>query len=280
MEYNIFEIIKKEKKKINSLNIQNTNKLFCKYFFKYILDIKENFENINIDLFNNEISKINVMLFNIFWIILLSCFNIHITIFFLERASLLFTEYIKLSSEKEESTEQLINQSIIFTYNKTIGDTSIENIIKENKKQKLCNDEKYKKILRVRDNTYIFIKILDLIIVKKYIDIDKYKKNNKNIISNLFNIYQNIENDKIDKYIFFKINKILQDYNTEKSLFIINIILGIISELSNFDVEGLKFSVNVLENTIEFYESNNMFDNQPYNKIYLKVKKSIYRFIT
>ena len=96
MEYNIFEIIKKEKKKISSLNIQNTNKLFCKYFFKYILDIKENFENINIDLFNTEISKINVMLFNIFWIILLSCFNIHITIFFLERASLLFTEYIKL----------------------------------------------------------------------------------------------------------------------------------------------------------------------------------------
>ena len=280
MEYNIFEIIKKEKKKISSLNIQNTNKLFCKYFFKYILDIKENFENIDIDLFNNEISKINVMLFNIFWIILLSCFNIHITIFFLERASLLFTEYIKLSTEKEESTEQLINQSIIFTYKKTIGDTSIENIIEENKKQQFSNEEKYKKILRVRDNTYIFIKILDSIIVKKYLDIDKYKKNNKSIINNLFNIYQNIENDKIDKYIFFKINKIFQDYNTEKALFIINIIIGIISELSDFDAEGLNFSVDVLENTIEFYESNNMFDNQPYNKIYLEVKKSIYRFIT
>ena len=127
--------LSRKRKKISSLNIQNTNKLFCKYFFKYILDIKENFENINIDLFNNEISKINVMLFNIFWIILLSCFNIHITIFFLERASLLFTEYIKLSSEKEESTDKLINQSIIFTYKKTIGETSIENIIEDNKKQ-------------------------------------------------------------------------------------------------------------------------------------------------
>ena len=142
------------------------------------------------------------------------------------------------------------------------------------------DEEKYKKILRVRDNTYIFIKILDSIIVKKYIDIDKYKKNNKSIVNNLFNIYQNIKNDKIDKYIFFKINKIFQDYNTEKALFIINIIIGIISELSDFDAGGLNFSIDVLENTIEFYESNNMFDNQTFNKIYLDIKKSIYRFIT
>ena len=42
METSIFQIIKKEKKNINSVNLSNVNRLFCKYYFKYILDIKDN----------------------------------------------------------------------------------------------------------------------------------------------------------------------------------------------------------------------------------------------
>ena len=94
MEFSIFEIIKKEKKNIANISLISTNKLFCKFFFKYILDIKSNLEP---TFFNNNISKISNMLFNIFWIIFLISFNSHITIFFMERASLLFSEYIKLS---------------------------------------------------------------------------------------------------------------------------------------------------------------------------------------
>jgi hypothetical protein len=280
-EHNIFEIIKKEKKNITNVNLQNINKLFCKYILKYTLELKKSFDSIDSKLFNKDIKKISNMLFNIFWIIFLISFNIHITIFFLERASLLFIEYIKLSYEKKEDIDQMINKSIIFTYKKTIGDTSIDKIVEENKKQEYINQEKYKKIIRVRDSTYIFIKILDNILITDYTDIEKYKKSNKSIISNLFNIYQNIKTEKIDKYLFFKINKLLQEYPTEKALFIIRIIIDIINELSNIDLDNLNFFLNILDNTIEYYETNNLFSNININnkKIYSEIKEHVYRFI-
>ena len=287
MESNIFEIVKKEKKNINYINLQNVNKLFCKYFFKYIVDIKNNFEEIDDYTFRNNITKISNMIFNIFWIIFLVSFNIHITIFFVERASLLFIEYIKLSIEKNDESENLINQSILFTYDKTIGDTSLEKIMEENKKQENLNQVKYKKILKIRDNTYIFVKILDNILVKNNSDIEKYKKNNKYIINNLFHIYQNNNNtEKIDKYLFFKINKILNDYTTDKGLFIIRIVIEIIYEISDIDIENIGFFLNILDNTLEYYETNNLFDNISFGtkdihnkKIYNEIKENIYRFI-
>ena len=286
MESSIFEIVKKEKKNITYINLQTVNKLFCKYFFKYIVDIKNSFEEIDNYTFSNNITKISNMLFNIFWIIFLVSFNIHITIFFVERASLLFIEYIKLSIEKNDESENLINQSIIFTYDKTIGDTSLEKIIEENKKQENLNQVKYRKILKIRDNTYIFVKILDNILIKNYADIEKYKKNNKCIINNLFYIYQNNNTEKIDKYLFFKINKILNDYTTDKGLFIIRIIIEIIKEIADIDIENIGFFLNILDNTLEYYENNNLFDNISFGtkdihnkKIYNDIKENIYRFI-
>ena len=58
METSIFQIIKKEKKNINSVNLSNVNRLFSKYYFKYILDIKENFIQIDKSIFNKQVNKI------------------------------------------------------------------------------------------------------------------------------------------------------------------------------------------------------------------------------
>lgn len=283
MDLSIFEIIKKEKKNINHINLISINKLFCKYFLKYIIDIKNNLDE---QLFNCNIEKINNMIFNVFWIIFLISFNTHITIFFLERSSLLFIEYIKLSIEKEEKNDKIINQAIIFTYNKTIGDASLEQIIDENKKNEFLNQYKYNKILKIRDNTYIFIRILNHILIKKNYNIEKNKKNNKSIINNLFHIYQNNNNyKKLDKYLFFKINKILSENNIDKAIFIIRIIIDIIYEICQ--IENFDFVINIVDNTIEHYETNNLFNNISYctneiqnRKIYINIKKNIYRFIT
>ena len=283
MDLSIFEIIKKEKKNINHINLISINKLFCKYFLKYIIDIKNNLDE---QLFNCNIEKINNMIFNVFWIIFLISFNTHITIFFLERSSLLFIEYIKLSIEKEEKKDKIINQAIIFTYNKTIGDASLEQIIDENKKNEFLNQYKYNKILKIRDNTYIFIRILNHILIKKNYNIEKNKKNNKSIINNLFHIYQNNNNyKKLDKYLFFKINKLLSENNIDKAIFIIRIIIDIIYEICQ--IENFDFVINIVDNTIEHYETNNLFNNISYctneiqnRKIYINIKKNIYRFIT
>ena len=279
MEYNIFEIIKKEKKNILNVNLQSVNKLFCKYFIKYLIDIKKNLDDIEKNLFNTEVVKINNMMFNIFWIIFMVSFNIHITIFFLERASLLFIEYIKLSYEKKEKEDNIINQSILFTYNKTIGDTSIENIVKENKNHSFINQNKYEKILRIRDNTYIFVKILDRILLTSYSDIELYKKNNKCIINNLFTIYQNIKTDHIDKFLFFKVNKLLSEYEIDKALYIIRILIKIVNDLSHLDLDMFYFSLKILDNTIEYYETNNLFSNINNKKNYIDIKENVFRFI-
>ena len=284
MEFSIFEIIKKEKKNIANVNLISINKLFCKYFFKYILDIKLNLEP---NFFNNNISKISNMLFNIFWIIFLISFNIHITIFFLERASVLFIEYIKLSIENDKDINKIINQSIIFTYEKTIGDTSLENILEENKNDKIFNSNKYKSILKIRNNTFIFVKILDHIIVSEFEEINKYKKNNRFIINQLYNIYQNLDNEIVDKYLFLKFNKLFMDYNIEKSIFIIRIIIGVLYEISNINLEDQKNFIDIVTQTIEYYETNGYLDNISYNitdiskkKIFLEFKENIYRLIS
>ena len=287
METSIFQIIKKEKKNINSVNLSNVNRLFSKYYFKYILDIKENFIQIDKSIFNKQVNKISNMLFNIFWIIFLSSFNIHITIFFLERASLLCIEYIKLSIENDKDINKIINQSIIFTYEKTIGDTSLENILEENKNDKIFNSNKYKSILKIRNNTFIFVKILDHIIVSEFEEINKYKKNNRFIINQLYNIYQNLDNEIVDKYLFLKFNKLFMDYNIEKSIFIIRIIIGVLYEISNINLEYQKNFIDIVTQTIEYYETNGYLDNISYNitdiskkKIFLEFKENIYRLIS
>ena len=273
MEKSIFQIIKKEKKNINSVNLSNINRLFSKYYFKYILDIKDNFIQIDNNIFSREVSKISNMLFNIFWIIFLISFNIHITIFFLERASLLCIEYIKLSSENNDKLDKIVNQSIIFTYDKTIGDTSIENILEENRNEKIFNSDKYKSILKIRNNSFIFIKILDYIIIKDEEEISKYKKNSRFIINHLYIIYQNLDNEVIDKYFFLKFNKILQEYNTEKSIFIIRIIIGILYEISNINLSEQNIFIEIINQTLEHYENNGYFDNISYNVTDLSKKK-------
>ena len=273
MEKSIFQIIKKEKKNINSVNLSNINRLFSKYYFKYILDIKDNFIQIDNNIFSREVSKISNMLFNIFWIIFLISFNIHITIFFLERASLLCIEYIKLSSENNDKLDKIVNQSIIFTYDKTIGDTSIENILEENRNEKIFNSDKYKSILKIRNNSFIFIKILDYIIIKDEEEISKYKKNSRFIINHLYIIYQNLDNEVIDKYFFLKFNKILQEYNTEKSIFIIRIIIGILYEISNINLSEQNIFIEIINQTLEHYEHNGYFDNISYNVTDLSKKK-------
>ena len=175
-EYNIFEIIKKEKKNIALIAPYNVNKIYTKYFFKYILDIKKKLEEIEKESFINdkdegitfnydkEIEIISNMIYHIFWILFLTSFNIHITIFFIERAILLFSEFINLSLKEKEyiiESNSHINDAIIFTYKKTIGNITLQEIIDENESKKNTFDyNKYKKLLKVRDNTYLITKII------------------------------------------------------------------------------------------------------------------------
>ena len=285
-EFNIYKIIKKEKRNINNVNYNNLPKIFNKYYYKFILIIKSNLsKNNNVELFNIHINNISNLLFEIFWIIFLGSFNNHITIFFLERASILFYEFINLASNNKNYKVQNINivyDSILFTFNKTLGNTTLKQIINENTIQ---NNYMLNKINIVRDWSYISVIIINNIVKEDY--------NNKNTNILLYNIYNINKNININKYLIYKFNSIFDNFNLDKSLFIIKTITDTINYFININFFKFNKTNTDIENFINYFDTSldnfiyqETFLNNPLNSpninkknIYMKFKDSILRYI-
>ncbi len=289
-ESDIFEIIKKERLNIVDVDTFEINKIFSKFYFKYMLMIKKKISTQNEISFNDEINSIGNMFFHISWIILLTSFNIHITIFFMERAALLLSEFILISGTEEKyvvESNSKMNDAIIFTYKKTIGESTIEQIMEEN--EYIKENAIYKSLLNVRNDCFLMIKIMNKILKQEnYKYIDKLQRNFKQLTSPMYNIYQIID---IDNYLFFKINKILDEEQISKALFLIKINLEIIDIFigefffNNLDQEIELFLEMLDKNYDNFYE-NGMFDNISYScsdisskKVFKDFKNCVFRFI-
>ena len=140
------------------------------------------------------------------------------------------------------------------------------------------------------EGVYLISKIINKIVVDDIDYINNNKNNNKNIILLIFNIYQNIN---IDKYLFFKFNKFLADYELNKSLYIIRLVIEIINEFINinfFDFnnerQDIKNFTDFLDITISNFINNKLFDNISYNtndivnkKNYIQFKECMFRYI-
>jgi len=289
-ETDIFEIIKKEKLNITDIDTLDINKIFSKFYFKYMMLIKKKLENQTEVIFNDEINSIGNMFFHISWIILLTSFNIHITIFFMERATLLLSEFIIISGTEDKyviETNSKINDAIIFTYKKTIGNSTIEDILNEN--YHIKENAIYKSLLNVRNNSFLMIKIINKILKNDDTkNLDKLYKNSKQLISPIYNIYQIID---IDNYIYFKVNKFLEEEEISKALFLIKINIEIIDIFigeyffNNLDQE-IELFLEMLDNTYDNFYKTGQFDNISYScydfhnkKIFQDFKNCVFRFI-
>jgi len=286
----IFEIIKKEKLNILDVDTFEINKIFCKFYFKYMSLIKKKISIQNEIIFNNEINSIGNMFFHISWIIMLTSFNIHITIFFMERAALLLSEFILISGTEDKyivESNSKMNDAIIFTYRKTIGESTIEQIMEEN--QYIKENTIYKSLLNVRNNCFLMIKIINKVLRQDEVKyLDKIHKNCKQLTSPIYNIYQIID---IDNYLFFKINKILEEEEISKAIFLIKLNLEIIDIFigefffNNLDQEIELFLEMLDKNYDNFYEDG-LFDNISYScydinnkKVFNDFKNCVFRFI-
>ena len=258
---------------------------------KKLLDLENKLENNSISFENNE-STIGNFLFHIFYAIYLTSFNIHISIFFLERASLLFFEFISLSiQEKDYQVEchSYINDAIIFTYKKTIGNVTLENIIEENKSNtNLQNNQNYHKILSVRNSSYLFIKILNKFLLVP--EVDNFKKNYKHINEMLVKIYLQID---IDKYLFSIVSGLLDKHEMSISTILIRILLDTILHLIDLDFfkfkkteEELTDLVNNLDVFFQKFISKtdlhilSQETELKKNNLYLIFKEDILRYIS
>lgn len=287
---NIFDIIKKEKINISEIDTYNINKFFLRYYYKYMLLIKKKLVEQNEVIFENEIESIGNMFFHISWIILLTTFNIHITLFFMERAALLFSEYIIISSNEEKykiESNTKLNDAIIFTYKKTVGETVLEKILKEN--EHLKNNSIYKSLLNVRTCNYLDIKMINEILkLKSYKQIERNMKILKNIFENIYSIYQIID---IDTHLYSKILNLFNKENISKTLFMIKIYCEIVdiylSDLFFNNIEKeIEFFLEILDKNFLDFDKNSKFDKISYsvtdiynNKVFKEFKDCVFKFI-
>lgn len=287
---NIFDIIKKEKINISEIDTYNINKFFLRYYYKYMLLIKKKLVEQNEVIFENEIEPIGNMFFHISWIILLTTFNIHITLFFMERAALLFSEYIIISSNEEKyriESNSKLNDAIIFTYKKTVGETVLEKILKEN--ELLKNNSIYKSLLNVRTSNYLDVKMINEILkTKSFKQIERNIKSLKNIFENIYNIYQIID---IDTHLYSRLLNMFNKNNKSKSLFMIKFYCEIIdiylSDLFFNNIEKeIDFFLEILDKNFNEFEKDGKFENISYNisdiynnKLFREFKDCVFKFI-
>lgn len=290
-ETNIFEIIKKERLHIEDVDIYNVNKFFFKYYYKYLLLIKKKLIEQDEIVFEDEVESIGNMFFQISWIILLTSFNIHVTIFFMERAALLLSEFIIISSKEEKyvvESNSKLNDAIIFTLKKTVGDSKLDDILKEN--DDLRNNNFYKNLLNVRTCNYLYIKIANEVLkMKNYRLIEKNMRSCKQLLEPLFNIYQIID---IDNYLYPKCLQILsQETEVPKAIFIIKVLLETIDLFlkdyffNNLDQE-IDLFLEILDNNYRDFYKKGGFEGIAYicsdineSKTYHEFKNSVFRFL-
>ena len=290
-ESNIFDIIRRERLNICDIDTNNINKVFLKFYFKYMLLIKKKLQGQKEINFEEDIDAISNMFFHISWIILLTSFNIHIAIFFMERAALLFSEFIIISSSVPKyvlDTNNKLNDAIIFTYKKTVGETVIDRILKEN--ISIGHNTIYKSLLNVRKNNYLYIKITNHILKSNNFKlIEKSMKISKHLIEPIYKIYQIID---IDNYLYPRILQILNKENDIiKSLFLIKINVEIIDIfLSDYFFNNLEkeidYFLEILDNNYNNLYNLGEFSNISYkcndihnNKIFNHLKKCVFEFL-
>ena len=125
----LIQFINKERytKKINYKKIF---RFFSKCLRKSIIEMNNKFSDLK-SINESIISGVN-MIYHIYYILIIYSNNIKLTIFLLERAILLYTEFIIMSQDKSVVDEIYfvpnINDAISFSFKKTIGPIIINNI--------------------------------------------------------------------------------------------------------------------------------------------------------
>ena len=208
---------------INFINQEKTNKnIHIKKCFKYFnscliksfIELNNKFNQID-NKNKNIICGIN-MIYHIYFLLINYSNNIKLTIFLLERAILLYTEFIIMSQDKKIIDDICFipntNDAVSFAFKKTIGPLKINTLIKTKKNIK---------------NIKLLSLILKNIYIQKFLDKSNNVNNdinndlNNDLNNELTKISVDLENELFnlfDKniyidYIFTKIKYILETNN-------------------------------------------------------------------
>lgn len=153
IENNSIELIQfiNKVKQTKKINYKQIYRVFSKCLAKSIIEMDNKFKSLQS---SNEsiISGIN-MIYHIYYILIVYSNNIKLTIFLLERAILLYTEFIIMSQDKNMVEEIYfvpnINDAISFSFKKTIGAIKLNEVDTNSK-----NIQFIKNICRLLRNLY------------------------------------------------------------------------------------------------------------------------------
>jgi len=300
----LINFINKERlsKKINYKKIFS---FFHKCLNRSIIEMSNKFENIK-GINESIISGIN-MIYHIFYILIIYTNNIKLTIFLLERAILLYTEFIIMSQDKSVVDEIYfipnINDAIAFSFKKTIGPIVIEHFETNHKNSLIVKDlcfvlrniyKLYFKKPDMFENTNLF----SIQVEKNYHAINKLlgddtisslknKYYSNNIIDDSSQTLVNDNNESISLNLFLSIvdeeifNKLLEfninetyDHILTKLDCIMNSNDKLINKLGKiklilfiFTKEHLKYNFNIESEIYKYLVINNKKKNYVYEEI-------------
>lgn len=211
------------------INFKKVFRYFSKCLRKSIIEMKIKFKEIaNIN--ESIISGIN-MIYHIYFILINYSNNIKLTIFLLERAVLLYTEFIIMSQDKKMVDEIYfipnINDAVSFSFKKTIGPILLNDMENYSKNASVNFNVKFLKEISI-----LVKNIYKLYFRKKYITdesrfISLKVEENMESLDKLFqekNILNEKELDEFKKYTKIcaeqsfkeeKDNSVLEDYDSE-----------------------------------------------------------------
>jgi len=293
LENNILEFINTHKIKKN-LKLIDIYTIFCICTKKIIIKL---YNKLNGDLSALNKNKNNIIItgldifYNIFFILINYTNNIKVTLFLIQRAIILYIEFITISNERILAKDFFYNpklsDAIIFVYKKTLGGLNISSL-------KKCNNNLYivkiisKLMLKLLHNSYIYNNSLEdnnIIlddIINNFKDLLYKIFNNKNINSEIslinlinYNLISFINNDEY----FYSETK----YNYYDRLYILKIItnhlLLIIKKYSIKNKSNFNDIFDEYENILLKYKYNipnyNNFNllcnNYKKNKLYINL---------
>tara|TARA_B110001469_G_C9640937_1_gene322392 strand:- start:1879 stop:2997 length:1119 start_codon:yes stop_codon:yes gene_type:complete len=280
IENNSVELMKFINKECHTkkINFKKIFRFFSKCLRKSIIEMNNKFSDINS---NNEgiISGVN-MIYHIYYILIVYSNNIKLTIFLLERAILLYTEFIIMSQDKSVVEEIYfvpnINDAVSFSFKKTIGPIIITNI------------ETLSKNMRFIKNVCLTLRNIYKMFFK-----NSYYCDESNLIS--INVENNIDNietsfkEQLD-LVKLKYNYYNEDVNYERQIatYVSNSHLNQINDLSleeflNIINNEITESLLILNNSIKYYDILKKIDciingNDTLNIKLGKIKILLYMF--
>jgi hypothetical protein len=258
----LITLIEQEKQSFDKFDQINSLKFYCYYISKIFIEtyikLKE-LENIDV---NEGIILGSNMIHHIFWVLISYTFNLQPTVFLVDRAILLYIQFIVMSRNPEMNTDQCympnINDAITFTYRKSIGPISVANI------------ETHTELENIRNSSYLVKMIIQNIFL--FLINPNEKKKRENMEENYEKIYLNKAIDSILNFLTNIIYQIhLQKINDHTHIY--NLILPLFCDLTpNNLIYNIYLSKLLLIQIYNFYQNEtyikeNIKENVKYTSI-------------